>query len=141
MKRLAITVLISLIVIGISIFFLIRNKNDLMKKQRLIPRLSTLELPSATVGSRYEADIFASMVGAKAKMQIIGINIPTDLSITDCNQSYNNPNIPKPNTVINCKLVGMPREGGQFEVSFKVEAKDYKNSVSQKYNLDVVSLR
>lgn len=138
MKRLMISVLTSLIIIGLPIFFWIKNKNDLIKRQTLIPRFSTLELPSATVNNQYEADIFASIVGVKAKMQITDINIPAGLSIADCDQNYNVSNIPKPNTVISCKLVGILSESGQLELSFKVEATGYNNSVIQKYKLSIV---
>ena len=78
------------------------------------------------------------MVGAKAKMQITDINIPAGLSIADCNQNYNVSNIPKPNTVISCKLVGTLSESGQFGLSLKVSANGYNNSVIQNYNLNVI---
>lgn len=138
MKRLLIIIFISLIILGLSIFFWITNKNNLVNRQALIPRFGTSELPPAMVNEQYEADIFASIIGAKAKMQITGIDIPTNLNIADCNQKHNYSDIPKPNTVVNCKLVGTLNEVGQIELSFKVGADGYNNSVIQKYNLNVI---
>lgn len=138
MKRLIITIFTSLIILGLPIFFWIKSKNDFLNKQTLIPRFGTSELPSAFVGKPYEADLFASVVGAKAKMEITGIGLLPELSITDCSQEYNKVGIPKPNTIVNCKLVGTLRESGQVELSFKVEARGYNNSVIQKYKLNVV---
>lgn len=109
----------------------IKNQNN---KLSLIPRFSTPDLPAGKVASLYEADIFGSLIGAKAKMEIISLESPDGLKITDCKQNYNLDRFPKPNTVISCKIKGItPSE--TTDLKLQVKAKGYNNSVIQIYKL------
>lgn len=127
MKKLLISIFISISIFGLLFFFWIKNKNDAVNKQTLIPHFSTPDLPSGKVGEYYEADIYASIIGSKVNMQITSIQIPQGLNLADCKQEFNLDAIKKPNTLIVCKLKGIPTIGGGFELVFKASAEGYSN--------------
>lgn len=135
MKKLIITTIVFISIFGLVIFFWVKDKNDEVNKQTLIPRFSTLGLPSGKVGEYYQAELTGLLVGAKAELEIIGLQIPVGLNINDCKQEFNLDIIPKPNVFIKCQLSGYPLKSEVFESSFELSAKDFTNRVIGRFGI------
>ena len=135
MKKLIITTVVFILIFSAVIFFWIKNKNDLDNKQTLLPRFSTVDLPSGKVGEYYQAELTGLLVGAKAELEITGLQISEGLSLNNCKQDFNLDLIPKPNTFIKCQLNGYPQKNEVFESSFKLSAKDFTNRVIGKFKI------
>lgn len=161
MKKLIIAAVVCISIFGLAIFFWVKQKNDLVNKQTLIPsfntpdlpsgkveqksdlvnretlipRFSTPDLPSGKVGEYYEAELTGTLIGAKAELDIIGLEIPVGLNIDDCKQDFDIDLIPKPNTFIKCQLRGYPEKSEVFESSFELSAKDYTNRVVERFEI------
>ena len=135
MKKLIITTIVFISIFGLVIFFWVKDKNDLDNKQTLIPRFSTADLPIGKVGESYQAELTGTLVGAKAELEIVSLQIPEWLNIDDCKQDFDIDLIPKPNTFIRCNLSGYPEKSEVFESSFELNAKDYTNRVVGKFKI------
>ena len=132
MKKLIITTVVFISIFGLVIFFWVKNKNDLDNKQTLIPSFSTPDLPSGKVGEYYQAELTGTLIGSKEKLEILGLQIPEWLKLSDCKQEYDVSFIPKPNTFISCQLNGYPTKDGNFDLSFEINAKGYySNSIAK----------
>lgn len=135
MKKLIITTVVFILIFGLVIFFWIKDKNDLVNKQTLIPYINTPELPSGKVGELYNSELVGSLVGSKVKLNITTQQIPEGLNLTDCKQEYNASYLSKPNSLIVCQLTGYPNESGTFDSSFEIGAEGYFNKTIQNFEL------
>ena len=137
MKKLIITIVVFISIFGLVIFFWVKNKNDLVNKQTLIPRFNTPELPSGKVGELYNGELIGSLIGAKVKLNISALQIPEGLSLTDCEQKYNVDLLLKPNSLITCQLTGYPVKDGAFISSFETSADGFFNKTVQDFEIYV----
>ena len=135
MKKLIISIAVLLSILGLVIFFWVKNKNDLFNKQTLIPYIVTPELPSGKVGELYSGELIGSLVGAKVKLDITAQQIPEGLSLTDCKQEYNVSYLSQPNSLITCQLTGYPSESGSLDLFFEINARGYYNKTVAKFEL------
>lgn len=135
MKKLLIPVFLTLTIFGLLIFFWIKNKNDEVNKQTLMPYINTPELPNGKVGELYNGELIGSLIGSKVKLNITAQQIPAGLSLTNCKQEYNVSYLSKPNSLITCQLIGYPNESGTFDSFFEISAKGYNNKVIERFEL------
>lgn len=135
MKKLITTIVVFISIFGLVIFFWVKDNNDLVNKQTLLPRFSIPDLPSGKVGEYYEAELTGLLIGAKAELEIVDLQIPVWLNIDDCKQEYNVSNLPQPNSLITCQLTGYPNESGTFNSSFEINAEGYFNKTIQNFEL------
>lgn len=135
MKRLFFSLVIFLSIFDLTMFFWIKNKNDLVNKQTLIPYINTPELPSGKVGELYSGELIGSLIGSKVKLDITAKQIPAGLSLTNCKQEYNVSYLSKPNSLITCQLTGYPNGSGTFNSSFEISAKGYYSNSIAKFGL------
>lgn len=135
MKKIIILIL-GLFILGSSVFFVYQSINLNKKKLELLPRISTESLPQAKIGQYYETEVFAFLIGAKSPIDINSTSNADLLEITDCSTTYNNQNMPKPNSVTVCKLTGYPYKSGSQEIELSASAKGFaKKSI---YNFTLV---
>lgn len=137
MKNLIITIVVFISIFGLVIFFWVKQKNDLVNKQTLMPYINTPELSSGKIGELYNGELIGSLVGSKVKLDITVQQMPEGLSLTDCKQEYNVNYLSKPNSLITCQLTGYPTKVGNFESTFEVSAEGYHNRTTTKYSLDI----
>lgn len=135
MKKLIITIVVCISIFGLVIFFWVKQKNDLVNKQTLLPSFSTPDLSNGKVGEYYEAELTGMLVGANARLEIKPLQLPEGIKLSDCNQQYNVSFIPKPNTFISCQLNGYPTKDGSFDSSFEINAEGYFNKTIQNFEL------
>lgn len=127
MKKLIITIVFFILIFGLVIFFWVKQKNDLVNKQTLMPYINTPELSSGKIGELYKGELIGSLVGSKVKLDITAQQMPKGLSLTDCKQKYNVNYLSKPNSLITCQITGYPNESGIFNLSFEINATGYYN--------------
>lgn len=135
MKRLPIVFVLLVVIFGLGLFVWSAYNKSLVNKDSLYPYINTSEFPFGRVGGYYEAEVMGSLVGAKAKLKITAIQIPDGLNLRDCQQEYHIKSLPKPNTLIRCKLSGYPTSGGIFNSVFEISAADYTNTVAQEFEI------
>lgn len=137
MKNLIITTVVFISILGLVIFSWVKDKNDLINKQTLLPSFSTSDLPSGKVGEYYQAELTGTLIGAKAELEIIGLQIPVGLNVDNCKQDFDIDLIPKPNSFISCNLSGHPEKSEVFESLFELSAKDYTNRVVGRFRINI----
>ena len=135
MKKLIITIMVFISIFGLVIFFWIKNKNDQVNRETLVPYINTPELPGGKIGELYRSELIGSLIGSKVKLNIKAQQMPEGLNLTDCKQEYNASYLPKPNSLITCQLTGYPNGSGTFNSSFEISAKGYYSNSIAKFEL------
>ena len=83
MKKLIITTVVFISIFGLVIFFWVKDKNDLVNKQTLLPRFSTADLPTGKVGEFYQTELTGLLASTKAELKIVDLKIPVWLNLGD----------------------------------------------------------
>jgi len=123
------TTILLAVVACLSILFGIYKFFDTKSKMtRLMPTVGTAALPQGSVNQYYEAQVSAVLVGIKRQVKLEVISIPSGLALKDCSMVYNLVSLPKPNSVVNCSIIGYPDFSGLQEVILRSSSKGFVNA-------------
>lgn len=117
-----------LIMLAIPIVFVVVQNRQMQTKSRSsvhgAPSINTVTLPDGKLGEMYTGEIFASFLGPHQDIDLTVTNLPEGLAIGNCTQKYDNPIIPRPNTIRACHITGTPRTAGTFQLAVTAKIPD-----------------
>ncbi len=139
MKRIITLSLILTLLLALCIYGVLKYQKFQKDRGTLFPRFNTGSLMAGSEHVPYEADIFGSLIGAKAKLEITTLKMPAGLNLEGCDQTNNLSSLPRPNSMIHCTLKGtMPK--GTYPIELEISASGYYSKVVQNYDLRNVSM-
>jgi len=134
MKKIVVLSLTLVFVLGLGVYFFFRYQKYQKDIVALFPRFSTMDLPVGSAGTLYQADIFGSLIGASAKLEITPLTMPPGLDLTSCKQSNNLSSLPRPSSMLHCQLQGtLPK--GIYPIELEISARGHYNTVVQTFSV------
>lgn len=134
MKRIIALSLILSLLLALGIYGVLKYQKFQKDRETLFPRFNTGSLLPGSANALYEADIFGSLIGARAKLQITPLKMPENLNLENCDQTNNLPSLPRPNSMLNCKLKGFI-PSGTYQIEMEISASGYYSTSVQTYDL------
>lgn len=99
------------------------QKLDELKHTLKPPSINTIVFPDGVVGSNYESEVIATILGVHEDLAIDILGLPNGLSMSKCKQKFDSEIVTKPNTQTICAISGVAQEDGEFLVQAEARLK------------------